>query len=143
MKREIKFRGLRADGKGWIYGDYAYYAHENKHFIAEFEGIESGQSLYVLRKVIPETVGQFTGLKDKNGVEIWEGDIVKYETTLKYDKDGNRIKYIGEIQFWNGQMGCGWRYKSHRYTMMIKHSHSWRMEVIGNIHDKTESEVVK
>lgn len=77
--REIKFRGFHADERGktiiklngkeirgkWLYGDL----HTDGPYINEY-------------KVIPETVGQFTGLTDKNGKEVWEGDILKYGNTI-------------------------------------------------------------
>ena len=64
--RTIKFKGLRVDGKGWVYGHY--YDDEIQSFIiSEINTYE----------VIPETVGQFTGLIDVNGKEIYEGDVVE------------------------------------------------------------------
>lgn len=126
MGREIKFRGLRSDGNGWVYG-YYYKLTESQHYIMK--------DIHMW-DVIPETVGQFTGLTDRNGKEIYEGDNVLYKTIVKSDENGKSILYKGEIQFWTGQTGCGWRYKSNRYTLMIKRSHSYQMEVIGNIHEK-------
>lgn len=66
MQREIKFRGLRTEGKGWVYGGIAFYNGEKPHIISGLYPVE----------VIPESVSQFTGLKDKNGVEIYEGDTI-------------------------------------------------------------------
>jgi len=63
--RTIKFRGLRFDGKGWVCGHY--YDDEIQSFII------SGINTY---EVIPESIGQFTGLIDVDGKEIYEGDTV-------------------------------------------------------------------
>lgn len=65
MKREIKFRGKRSSVNEWVEGYYFYDGNHNSHNIFTLKRIY---------EVIPETVGQFTSLKDKNGKEIYEGD---------------------------------------------------------------------
>ena len=69
MNREIKFRG-RNDRYGWLTGHY--FVNRGVHFIAE-DGIANPLNTWEDYSVDPETVGQYTGLKDRNGKDIYEG----------------------------------------------------------------------
>ncbi|RUP37037.1 MAG: hypothetical protein EKK63_15825 [Acinetobacter sp.] len=92
MNREIIFRGLTKQGE-WIFGDLC--RSDNKVYVFPF--LENGQ-LYSPDdyEVIPETVGQFTGLRDKNGKEIYEDDVVKILYTDWISKPENDPRNIDE-----------------------------------------------
>jgi len=122
--REILFRGLRINGKGWVYG---YYWIIDEHFTPTLSGINYIKSINngVDYEVIPESLGQFTGLKDKNGKKIFEGDIVKTPYgigTIYWDDQYLHYYILFDSEDTNGSdtIDVGW---------------SKDLEIIGNIHD--------
>ena len=119
--RTIKFRGLRVNRREWVYS--------TESFVQTDEGICMG--LYNEEKdVIPDTVGQFTGLYDKDGKEIYEGDILQ----LKYS-DGSyhssSVYYAQQKGYWAVDVSINER-------IILGYIDRTQLVVIGNIHDNPE-----
>lgn len=158
--REILFRGKRKDNGEWVYGAYLhktlFYGTEcDEHYIIEHGEFDCDN--YDGYNVVPETVGQYTGLTDKNGKRIFEGDIVKqnYSLTInaRYDPDtlgfidADSIEghHIGVVNI-SSHRGVGMRNPTSyddidgtkRKTKRFVNLASYRCEVIGNIHDNPE-----
>ena len=140
--REILFRGKRADNGEWIYGYYEKY-NGGSYINLQTDRLNSGG--YPIREfieVIPETVGQYTGLTTRNGnMMIFEGDIVKeeYEVFVSARAKEKRVK-IGYVEYDSNSLCCGY------YAYFWNDKEKWRgnfaihcgCKVIGNIHDNPE-----
>ena len=120
--RTIRFRGLRVYGKEWVYGSLINF--KNKQYDIDIISILVVGGLKY--EVKPETVGQFTGLQDKNGVDIYEGDNIR----VCDNKNG-----LLTVVFVNEYVG-GWVliHESTKNKLSLGARKSNTIEVIGNIH---------
>lgn len=127
--REILFRGKRVDNGEWIEGNYEWYHKPPKHIISNpYTGETKG--------VISETVGQYTGLKDKNGKKIFEGDIVQYQPSHMCEPTYSVVEYCADKYNYPA-----FDLKKHDYEangLQCAHEEGIGCEVIGNVHDNPE-----
>jgi len=132
MEREIKFRGKSIDGGDWVFGLITQY--QGKLLITN-EVIEhpsyqdpAGTWIYNEKEVHPESVGQYTGLKDKNGKEVYEGDVISSDQWNP--KNYKVIFETGEFCF------VSIKGVESPYTNDIRYVKDF--EVIGNIYENPE-----
>lgn len=140
-----QYRGKRSDNDEWVYGWRFVCKHGKQEYIISdnYSAQELSYTPALLdnkiawHEVIPESVGQSTGLKDKkrtkeypDGVEIYEGDICRW-----VDTEG-RV-YIKEVN-WDEGMLC-WKFGVMVYHRLVESGYyQTEMEVIGNIHQNPE-----
>ena len=135
--REILFRGKRVDNGERVYG--AYYKQEEwygdkqeeHNIITSKEALSFDQALE-FSVVIPETIGQYTGLTDKNGKKIFEDDIVK--VTNDNGETDLCSCGIGDVCFYDGVWYIGGEVNDGLYDV----NKIYYVEIIGNIHDNSE-----
>lgn len=145
MNREIEFRGI--NGSGFVYGTYIQGDGEHtkdRIFLLQYNE-KTGEEDGICAPVEPDTVGQYTGVDDKNGKRIYEGDIVAIHDPF------SKEPHIGEVEFSKGSFGVRYtvckeweNFWPLSRTMAIYEDMGWRdeksvsFEVIGNTYENPE-----
>ena len=120
--RTIKFRGKTDSGK-WCFGYFLHDGQRGRFVITD--------GLLEINRVDPDTVGQYTGLKDKNGKEIYDGDILAHNgEPIGYIVDGVR-GYCFDVMYFSPKYEESWSL----YGVVVNDFHG-DVEIIGNIHDQ-------
>ena len=128
--REILFRGKRTINGDWVYGDFVH-GNERKSLRDSIFVYDSETQSFNDYEINTSTLGQYTGLTDKNGKRIFEGDIAK--VLQGKDKD---IAYVG---FENGAFMLYPKTGNiYERTLWEYWYNDWDVEVIGNITDNPE-----
>ncbi len=136
--REILFRGKRIDNgeftEGFFFKEYSTFYRKFSYTIQYQNKFGMPIANY---EIDPETVGQFTGLTDKNGKKIFEGDIVAQNW---YVHDEPSDDSVGEVVFC--EQDCSFSVMETNKDGIVPlgrcHAYHWEAEVIGNIHDNPE-----
>ncbi|EBD1472290.1 hypothetical protein BBD51_02145 [Listeria monocytogenes] len=130
--REIEFRAKRIDNGEWIYGNLIPF-EDSATFIFADERKGASTLTYAhliinnMHAIDEKTIGQYTGLKDKNGKKIFEGDIVEISV---YDRlDWSSIK--GKVVFLNG----AWLVEDVGHFAITLQTETNEIEIIGNVHE--------
>ena len=151
--REILFRGKSTEDGKWFTGQLLHFKSpvSEKELDIVIEGCEwddFNEWFNICRraKVVPETVGQYTGFTDKNGKKIFEGDIIRKTNEGRYPEiftanicTDFRVKeevYYEPLEHFKEIILRD--FKSYDYIVGPEHIESFEYEIIGNIHDNPE-----
>ena len=130
--REILFRGKRVDNGEWIQGDIVQFPVHGVVRIVEQE------PSYKDAEVDSDTVGQFTGLTDKNGRKIFEGDIIHLEYSQVFFGGMYFGEYTAEVSYKEGCFITDGINNGDEIETPLSGFDNDELEIIGNIHDNPE-----
>lgn len=153
MNREILFRGKSVETNKWVYGSYILEKYANTPYICFFE-YGSFVGLKQI-EVAPETIGEFTGMTDKNGTKIFEGDIVRTQpfSNKPFSTKRKQKQFLGIVEhciktFRNpGSPTDGQKYDSSWWVKIMEDIENygcynwtrfWNCEIVGNKFDNPE-----
>ena len=135
MNREILFRGKRKDNGEWVEGYLIPQDWNTKYFIGNIRGMD-------LDEIIPKTRGQYTGLRDKNGTKIFEGDIVRVYLENSAPFPTLFVVKIGKyLDVDTGDYAIGVYLDNGKQQVNILSGEGntyFEIEIVGNIHDNPE-----
>ena len=139
--REIKFRGIPLGAKGFVYGG-VWYQPDTERECSYICLLEQVEGVYKLTKTCVEikSISQYTGLKDKNGVEIYEGDILDYTVFDMFDNDTQFkgvVNYVGS-EFIVTQIPDSLNNGEYGLNLYWVQQQDCEIEIIGNIYQNPE-----
>lgn len=157
--REILYRAKRVDSGEWVEGLlWKKKYNTSKLFMSYFPDKDDNEAVAL---IAPETVGQYTGLTDKNGKKIFEGDIVEFYFFDKTKRNGELVEVKNTrtmVIYWSGQSffmnelfrnyrldeennivtEIIYKYRNYRKQGVYQTNKYYFVEIIGNIHDNPE-----
>lgn len=134
MKREIKFGGKSIHDVEWLYGSLIKIEEDRYAIIPDLNDIEIGNSIGIY-EVDPITIGRFTGLRDKNGIEIYEGDIVLWRRDGKlYLVKFYAGMFYASVEELNKEVYGG----IPLHVLTVNEEDGYKCEVCGNIYDNPD-----
>ena len=140
--REILFRGKCVNSADWIIGKYLFEQYIDSNALCIAEGtITANDYSEILGdwcEVIPETIGQFTGLTDKNGRKIFEGDIIHLEYSQVFFGGVYFGEYTAEVSYKEGCFITDGINNGDEIETPLSGFDNDEIEIIGNIHDNPE-----